>query len=140
MIKSKTNTNTWKDRTNKTVIRLAIWTGLWVTTMALATFGPEFIWGSNLLLTIFAILLNLGIGIGMIVANISHLKVLDEMMQKIQLEAMALALGIGVVCGLNYALLDTTNIIDFNAEISHLVILIALSYLAAIFVGYRRYQ
>jgi hypothetical protein len=108
--------------------------------MALATFGPEFIWGSNLLLTIFAILLNLGIGIGMIVANISHLKVLDEMMQKIQLEAMALALGIGVVCGLNYALLDTTNIIDFNAEISHLVILIALSYLAAIFVGYRRYQ
>lgn len=136
----KTNTADWKARSHKTVIRLAIWTGLWLAAMALASFGPEFVWNSNQILTIAAIILNLGIGIGMIMANIQHLKVLDEMMQKIQLEAMGLSLGIGVVGGLCYELLDTTNIITFNAEISHLVILIALSYLAAIFVGYRRYQ
>ena len=100
MNQTKTNTDNWKSRTNKTTIRLAIWTGLWLATMALASFGPEFVWNSNQMLTIAAIILNLGIGIGMISANIQHLKVLDEMMQRIQLEAMGLSLGIGVVGGL----------------------------------------
>lgn len=140
MNQSKSDAGNWKARSNKTVFQLAIWTGLWIVTVALATYGPELIWDSNQLFSIAAIILNLGIGIGIIAANIQHLKVLDEMMQKIQLEAMGLSLGIGVVGGISYKLLDTTNIIPFHAEIGHLIILIALSYLVAIFVGYRRYQ
>ncbi|RUO27077.1 hypothetical protein CWE09_01950 [Aliidiomarina minuta] len=122
------------------MIRLAIWTVSWVAAIALARFGPDYIWGSNQLLTVGAILLNLGIGLGLIVANIQHLKTLDEMMQKIQLEAMGISLGIGVIGGIGYALLNASNIISIDAEIAHLVILIAVSYLVAIFVGYRRYQ
>lgn len=140
MNQTKTGTSDWKTRSNKTVTQLAIWTGSWLLTLALARYGPEFFWGSNKLITITAILINLGIGLGLIVANIQHLNVLDEMMQKIQLEAMGISLGIGLVGGLGLALLDTTNIIPFDANIGHLVILIAISYLAAIFVGYRRYR
>jgi putative transcriptional regulator len=42
-------------------------------------------------------LVNLAIGLGMIWANVRHLATLDEMIRRIQLEAMAFALGIGVV-------------------------------------------
>ena len=140
MKKENTDTGDWGARTNKRTIHLAYWTTAWVVTMALATFGPKFLWHSNELLTLLAILINLGLGIGMIVANIQHLKVLDEMMQKIQLEAMGLSLGIGVVCGLSYSLLDTTNLISSDAEISYLVILMSFTYLVGIFTGHRRYR
>ena len=52
---------------------------------------------------------------------------------------MALALGVGVVGGLSYSLLDTTNLIAQDAEISYLVILIALTYLASVVIGQKRY-
>ncbi|HLU93414.1 MAG TPA: hypothetical protein VKZ54_04780, partial [Membranihabitans sp.] len=86
-----------------------------------------------------AILLTLGTGIGMIVTNIHQLKSLDEMMQKIQLEAMAISLGVGVIGGLSYSLMDTENLIPFDAEIGHMVILICVTYLISILMGYRRY-
>ena len=108
--------------------------------MAVANFGPYFIWQSNELLTILAILINLGIGLGMIVANKRHLKGLDEMHQKIQLEAMALSLGVGLVVGLSYSNLDITNLIASDAEISHLVVLMGLTYVAGVFAGLKRYR
>jgi hypothetical protein len=108
--------------------------------MAVANFGPVFIWHSNQVSTILAIVVNLGIGFGMIVANKRHLKGLDEMHQKIQLEAMALSLGVGLVVGLGYSNLDVTNVIAFDAEISHLVILMGLTYMAGIFAGLKRYR
>ncbi|MEX0608879.1 MAG: hypothetical protein WD016_11030 [Balneolaceae bacterium] len=136
----KTELGNWETRTNKTVAKLALWTGGWVLTMALATFGPKFLWDNNETLTLAAILFNLLIGIGMILANIRHLKVMDEMMQKIQLEAMGISLGIGIVGGLSFSLLDFTNLIPFDVEIGHVVILFALSYLTATFVGVKRHR
>ena len=79
-------------------------------------------------------------GVGMIIANRRHLKGLDEMQQKIQLEAMALSLGVGLIGGLAYSNLDVTNLIAFDAEISHLVILMALTYMVGIASGVRRYR
>jgi hypothetical protein len=129
----------WQSRTTCSLIRLATWTGAWVVTMALATFGPEFLWEARWL-TLLAVLINLGFGMGMIRANIRHLKVLDELMQKVQLEAMGLSLGAGVVGGLSYSLLDTTNLMSSDAEIAFLVMLIGITYLVSVVVGVRRYR
>ena len=129
----------WGTRTTGSLIRLAAWTGAWLVTMALATFGSEFLWSARWL-TLLALLFNLSFGLGMIRANIRHLKVLDEMMRKVELEAMGLALGVGVVGGLSYALLDNTNLISSDAEIAYMVILIGITYLVSIFVGIRRYR
>jgi hypothetical protein len=54
------------------------------------------------------------------------------MHQKIQLEAMGLTLGIGLVVGLAYSNLDIANIVSFDAEIAHVVILMSLTYLATL--------
>lgn len=136
----KAKPSDWAASNRTNTIRLRNWTGVWLVTMAVATFGPLLVWPANKLLTILAITANLLIGFGMIAANKRHLKGLDEMHQKVQLEAMALSLGIGLVVGLSYSLLDTTNIISSDAEISHLVILMGLTYVAAVFAGLKRYR
>jgi len=139
---SKTNKGTteWAATTSRNSIHLAWWTAAWVVSMAVATFGPLLVWDSNKLLSIAAVLVNLAIGIGMIVANKRHLQGLDEMHQRIQLEAMALSLGVSLVVGLSYSVLDTSELITFDAEISHLVITMSLTYMAGIFAGHRRYR
>lgn len=124
---------------NKHVIRLGLWTGAWVISMAIASFGSQFLWESRAL-TYAAVITNLGLGIGVILVNIRYLKTLDEMMQQVQLEAMGLSLGIGVIAGLSYALLDTTNIIASDAEISHLVMLISIVYIVSLIINIRRYK
>jgi hypothetical protein len=140
MSKLKTNSNDWAANSAKNTVLLGYWTAAWVLTMALANFGPRFIWQYNESLTILAIIINLALGFGMILANKRHLKGLDEMHQKIQLEAMALSLGVGLVVGLGYSNLDVTNIITADAEISHLVILMGLTYLAGVVTGFRKYR
>ncbi len=119
---------------------LGIWTGAWTVTMAIANFGPTFIWDQHEGLTIAAIIVNVLLGAGMILANIRHLKVLDEMQRKVAMDAMGISLGVAVVTGLAYSNLDVTNIIPFDAEISHLVILIGLTYMASMLIGRLRYR
>ena len=130
----------WAARVNRNTLRLGYCTGAWLVTTVLATFGPQFIWHDNTLLTASAIFINLAIGLATILANKHHLQSLDEMQQKIQLEAMALSLGVGFVCGLSYSLLDQTNLIAADAEISHLILVMGLTYFAATVMGRRRYQ
>lgn len=136
----KEKLKTRADLTKKNTINLALWTGAWLGTMALSTFGSSMLWEGNSLLNMLAILLNFLVGLGMIFANIKHLKGLDELQRKIQLEAMGISLGLAVVGGLAYSLLDQTNLISYNAEISHLVILIGVTYFTGVLIGSLRYR
>lgn len=135
-VKSGDRDNSIKAKT----LNLAFWTFLWVISVAVATFGHVLFWGSNDLLNIFVILLNFGAGVGMIGANIKHLQSMDEMMQKVHLEAMGISLGLAVVGGISYSILDTTNVIPFDAEIAGLIILIGLSYITSLAINLKRYQ
>ncbi len=128
---------------NKQMIKgtknLALWTLLWVASLALASFGPKFLWNENTTWSILAIVTNTAFGAGMIWANIRYLSVLDELQKKIQLDAMGIALGVGVVGGLSYSVTDIANVISSDAEIGFLVILISISYMIALLVGKKRY-
>ncbi len=137
-MKQETNTN-WVTKGKRNTWRLGLWTLAWVLSVALATFGPHFLWAQQSL-TIIALMINLGLGIGLIVSNKVYLAGLDELDQKIQLEAMALSLGVGLVAGIGYSLMDVTNLIASDAEISHLIILMAIAYMVGIAVGKRRYR
>lgn len=134
-----TQNQDWKNTNKHNTTRLATWTLAWVISMAVANFGPQFIWQQDLI-TIMAIGTNFMMGIGMILANRRQLLGLDELQQKIQLNAMGLSLGVGLIVGLSYSNLDTTNLIAGHAEISHLVIIMGLTYLVGIILGHRKYQ
>jgi len=136
----ETKSNAWKATAKKNVLYLGYWTGSWVTTMAIASFGQIYLWKDNTALTILFIAINTLVGIGMILMNRKYINDLDEMQRKVSLDAMAIALGVGVVGGLSYSMLDQANVIAFDAEIAHLVMLIGITYMIAIFIGNNRYK
>ncbi|GAA0757666.1 hypothetical protein GCM10009433_14150 [Psychroflexus lacisalsi] len=121
------------------ILNLAGWTWSWVATLALATFGPRFIWDDHQLLTILFVGLNFANGVAMIIANRSFFNSLDEMQRKIQLEALGITLGLAVIFGITYSLLDTTNLIANDAEIGFLVGIIGVTYMVSLLVIRKRY-
>lgn len=118
---------------------LAGWTAAWVATVALATFGHKFLWDGNRAISALAIVLQVAIGAGMILSNKRLLLGLDEMQQRIQLEAMGITLGVALVAGIAYSALDATNLIPFDAEIGLLVGLMGITYLVAVVTRSRRF-
>lgn len=137
---SERETDKWVSNTTRNTTRLKCWSFSWVVTIALATFGPRFIWDFATLPTILGVLLNLGIGFGMIVANKQYLQGLDEMQRKIFLDSCAITLGVGLVCGLSYEMLEDIKLIPYEPEISHLILLMCLIFMTTTFVGNRRYR
>lgn len=135
----ETKQNAWETTAKKNTRQLAYWTGSWVVTMAIASFGPKYLW-EGIGLTIVFIIINTLVGVGMILMNRKYLNGLDEMQRKVNVDAMAIALGVGVVGGLSYAMLDQANVIGFDAEIAHLVMLIGITYIIGIFVGTNKYR
>ena len=136
----ETKLNEWEIIQRKNLKHLAYWTGAWVLTIVIASFGPKFLWDYNSSISILAISVSTVMGIGMILMNRKYANGLDEMHRKINMDAKALALGVGVVGGLSYSMLDAAKVISFDAEIGHLVILIGLTYFISFIVGSIRYK
>lgn len=135
-----TKSDSWAAKNTKNTLVVFYWTIAWISTTALVKFGTEYIWQSNKLFTGLAILLNVVIGFGMVLAVKRYLMGLDEMQQKIQMDAMALSLGVGLVIGLGYQSMGQTNLIPFDAEVSHMIMLMSLTYIVGIFAGLRKYR
>ncbi|MCP9199002.1 hypothetical protein MKO06_03720 [Gramella sp. GC03-9] len=130
----------FKNKNKKNTRNLGAWTLLWVFSLALVTFGHALIWNENTTISLVLLIVNTLIGIGMILANVRYLNGLDELQRKIHLEAMGICLGVALVAGITYSTMDVTNIIAFNAEISHLIILMGLTYLVSILIINARYK
>ena len=107
--------------------------------MALATFGPKFIWNNHIPLTTLAVFINLLNGILMILANRKVFNHYDELERKLHLESLALTLGLSIVVGLTYSLLDQTNLIPFDAEIANLVLFMGVTERITYFINRKRY-
>ena len=129
-----------KEKKRKSTIQLAIWTWTWVASLALASFGPRFIWDENPIITTIAIIINVTMGVMMIIANRNFFNHSDELERKIQMESMAVTLGLTVVVGLAYSLLEQTKLINHKAEISILLFLMSFTLITALYVNRRRYQ
>ena len=70
----------------------------------------------------------------MILANKRQLQGMDELQQRVQLNAMGITLGASLVFGLAYSLLQSSGLVHFNEDISHLVLFMGVTYLVCILV------
>ena len=132
--------NDYQNRNCRNTRQLRNWTIAWVISTAVAVFAPKYIWDFNTLLSIVGILINIALGFGMLLANRKYLQGLDEMQRKILFDAMALSLGVGLVLGSSYELLEDIKLIPFQPEIPHLMIVMCLTYLIGAITGHRKYQ
>ncbi len=132
-------TTSFKQKQFNNTKKLAFWTMIWVFSTALATFGPEFIW-ENPLFTYAGVGLFLITGAAMILANRKHILNLDELQQRMHLEAMAISLGIAVVLGLGLSILEQQDLLGFKMDFAFMTIVISLTYLAGLAINTRRFK
>ena len=137
MKKLKTDSTDWTTKKNHR--RILYWIFAWTVTMVLADKAELYEWHSSALVSILAIVINAGIGVGMIVTYMRFLTELDELQRKIQLDSLALSLGVALVGSFSYSLLVTAKFIS-DAEISHIILLMGLTYTVGIIVGQIRYR
>ena len=121
-------------------LNLGLWTAAWLVTLAITVFGAALLWDYAVVPTAAALALNLASGVGMIFANRRYLRGLDELHRKIFLDASALTLGVGLVFGLAYEMLDEIRLVSFQPEFSHIVVLMSLTFLIGTIMGHRKYQ
>ena len=118
---------------------LAAWTMAWLLSTAVATFGPIAVW-DNIVMSVLAIIINLLVGIGMIRANVSLFATYDELQKEIHLKATGITLGLSLVLGISYSLLDISDVMAGDAEISVLVGLMGIIYLGSTWYINRQYS
>ena len=140
MDKLKVDSNNYPTRIAKGSLHLLCWTATWVATTALAAYGPRLIWDFATLPTILGVLFNLAVGFGMILSTKKHVHTLDELGQKIFLDASAITLGVVMVCGISYELLEDIRLISGEPQISFLIALMSLTFMAANYIGTRKYR
>src|SRR5210317_1801722 len=132
-------TTSFKQKQFNNTKKLAFWTVIWVLATALATFGPEFIW-ENTLFTYAGVGLFLITGAVMILANRKYILNLDELQQRMHLEAMAISLGVAVVLGLGLSILEQQDLLGFKMDFAFMTIVISLTYLAGLAINTRRFK
>jgi hypothetical protein len=127
-------------RTLKNVLQLFCWASAWVGTCALMTFGPRFLWNKASAFTLLAVGLNLCVGVGLIVAHKTYLASLDELQRKVYLDALGITVGVVLIVAVPYAVLDRFNIVHLKGDVSDLLILMTVTFLASFFSGTWRYR
>jgi hypothetical protein len=130
----------YQSRTRANVLRLFQWNVAWAAATALMAFGPKFLWHKALVFTLLAVGLDIAVGVGMILANKNYLAELDELQRKVQLNSMGITLGVGLIAGVPLSVMDAYHVIPFHADIAHLSILMALTFLVSNLYGTWRYR
>ncbi|MDT0583737.1 MULTISPECIES: hypothetical protein [Alteromonadaceae] len=128
-----------KSKTRRNTKQLALWTGLWLVSLALVAFGPKFLWDFHTVVTVCTVITNLVMGYKMIMANKQHLQDLDELQQRIQLEAMALSLGISMVFGAIFGLIEGIRLVTFSPNPSAILFVMGITYFVGVLFSTRKY-
>jgi hypothetical protein len=125
-------------RTN--VIRLFRWTGAWAAATALMAAGPGFLWKKALGFTLLAVGLDVAVGVGLILAHKKYLDELDELQRKVQLNSLAITAGVALIVAVPYSVMDAYHVIPFHANMSHLVMLMSVTFGVCNLYGTKRYR
>lgn len=123
----------------KNANRVNLFALLWALTLMLSTYLGETGVLDNTLLLIIAFAVHSMIGIAMLLTYKNFLTQLDEMEQKVQLDALALAVGVAIISFSSYSILANTGTVP-PLNSAYLIALIALTYMVGIIKGRLAYR
>ena len=90
--------------------------------------------------TLMAVVLNVAVGVGMILATKKYVMELDELQQKVYLNALGITVGVGLITGIPFSVMNSYHVIPFKADIGHLVMLMSVTFVVSIVYGTWRYR
>jgi hypothetical protein len=129
----------FQSRQRRTTRKSVIWAGAWILSGTLFVFGPESLWPGQFPLTVAAALISLGVGIGTLFHWRDMLDNADDLHRKVLLEAMAIALGVGVVVGTLYPAMEDYELVP-DVNMTALVLVMGVTFLTSMILGLRRYR
>lgn len=129
----------WNSKTAADNKSLFFWSLSWTLSTALAGFGPKVLWDFATIPTILGVIVNIGLGLGLMRAFVRYLNGLDELLKQIQLEALAITCGLTMVLGLAYELLEDIKLMSGEPQVSFLIIFMSLCYIASAFYRKSKY-
>jgi hypothetical protein len=130
----------YQSRTLKNTLGLLYWGIPWVGTCMLMTFGPKVLWNHAEAFTALAICLNVAVGVGLLLAHKKYIKELDELQRKIYLNALAITVGVGLIAGVPFQVMDANSMLPFHANISHLIMIMSVTFVVSTVYGSLRYR
>ncbi|MEP7009208.1 MAG: hypothetical protein ABJC13_02695 [Acidobacteriota bacterium] len=125
-----------RDRRNRW--RVTIWALAWALSFAAATLGIKKEWWSSGV-TFAAVIGTALLGLATVLAYRMFLRETDELRRKIEVEALALAFGVGVFGGLSFWLLAVSGAVEVK-DFAFLFVAMILIHPLAVMLGYRRYS
>ena len=134
------DTDAWASRTTRNTLGLAAWTAAWVASVALAAFGPEFLWNNQPAPTLVAIAFNVWSASACCSPTNATCRRWTNSSARSSSQAMAWSLGAGLVGGVAWSLFARYDLVGFEAEIGHLIAFMAVVYLAGFVAGLLRYR
>ena len=133
-------TSAYRDSIMSTA-RFAIWTLAWLVTLAVAKVGPELLWDPQQVAASWAaVVVNLLVGIGWIVAFARFLQAQDELQRKILQDALTITLGVGWVGGFAYVVADAAGLIANPVNVAVFPALLGVVYVIAVVAGMFRFR
>ncbi len=119
----------------RTALSTLIWVGSWLLVLKaikseILTPGP---------LAYAAILATIALGVITVISFIHMLREADELQRKINLDALAFSVGVGVVGGLTSQLLTVVGLVPEDA-FTYIITAMMVSYSLGVIIGHRRYS
>ena len=125
-----------RDRRNQQ--RTLIWLLVWVVSWVVANIAIKEAWAADWLPPALYAVIPTILGVVMMLAYWKFLREADELQRKIQLEALAIGFGAGVVGGYTVHLLSRAGVLS-SVEFSEVAAFMMIVYAIASLIGERRY-
>lgn len=125
-------------RAARALVPLLIGGVAWTGSLALPTFGAP-VWGSAPL-TWALVAMNVAIGIAWVVVYARFLRAGDELQRKVSLEAMAFAMGAGIIGGCAIGAVENAGLVELESELAIVVAGMGVIYALGVLVGNLRYR
>ena len=88
---------------------------------------------------VWNVVINALIAVGVFLAHVRFYLGIDELQRKIEIEAMAIAYGVGIIVYAEYALLCSTEIISGDVNEFSLLYILVVAQAIALIIGKKRY-
>lgn len=140
MLESNSEKHAYKTRAAKNILQLFFWAAAWIGTCALMAIGPHTLWKENLTLSLIAVAINFCVGVGLILAHKRYLAGIDDLQRKVYLDALAITVGVVLIVTIPYSILERDAIVHVKDQVSSLMILMSVTFVASMAYGTWRYR
>ena len=123
----------------KNSIIVNFWCLAWAVSLLAITYFSESDWYSATWITMTGFIIHCLIGLGMISAFKRFVSKADELERKIQLEALALSVGVTIVFFSGYTILEKTLEIP-ELSTAYLIVVMSLGYAIGLIIGRMRFR